>query len=156
MTRQQDPRPTVAEQIGQMLLKMMFSPLEECRNSSVLVLYSGPHVDHPSGHGHGGLSDARVIREGPTIADVYIDISPFYGMAPATVSGYKTCLRADPPTDYRLHLTGCQYLHHSVSLTSTHARLGWGRFVCGPHLAPARLPIGLLFFIPVACLRNNQ
>ena len=35
------------------------------------------------------LSDARVIREGPTIADVYIDISPFYGMAPATVSGYR-------------------------------------------------------------------
>ena len=31
----------------------------------------------------------RVIREGPTIADVYIDISPFYGMAPATVSGYR-------------------------------------------------------------------
>ena len=25
MTRQQDPRPTVAEQIGQMLLKMMFA-----------------------------------------------------------------------------------------------------------------------------------
>ena len=38
----------------------------------------------------GGLSDARVIREGPTIADVYIDISPFYGMAPATVSGYRS------------------------------------------------------------------
>ena len=37
-----------------------------------------------------GLSDARVIREGPTIADVYIDISPFYGMAPATVSGYRS------------------------------------------------------------------
>ena len=36
------------------------------------------------------LSDARVIREGPTIADVYIDISPFYGMAPATVSGYRS------------------------------------------------------------------
>ena len=35
------------------------------------------------------LSDARVIREGPTIADVYIDISPFYRMAPATVSGYR-------------------------------------------------------------------
>ena len=50
----------------------------------------GPHVDHPSGHGHGGLSDARVIREGPTTADVYIDISPFYGMAPATVSGYRS------------------------------------------------------------------
>ena len=50
----------------------------------------GPHVDHPSGHGHGGLSDARVKREGPTIADVYIDISPFYGMAPATVSGYRS------------------------------------------------------------------
>ena len=31
----------------------------------------------------------RVIREGPTIADVYIDISPFYGMALATVSGYR-------------------------------------------------------------------
>ena len=39
--------------------------------------------------GHGGLSDARVIREGPTITDVYIDISPFYGMALATVSGYR-------------------------------------------------------------------
>ena len=38
----------------------------------------------------GGLSDARVIREGPTTADVYIDISPFYGMAPATVSGYRS------------------------------------------------------------------
>ena len=38
----------------------------------------------------GGLSDARVTREGPTIADVYIDISPFYGMAPATVSGYRS------------------------------------------------------------------
>ena len=37
----------------------------------------------------GGLSDARVIREGPTIADVYVDISPFYGMAQATVSGYR-------------------------------------------------------------------
>ena len=34
--------------------------------------------------------DARAIREGPTIADVYIDISPFYGMAPATVSGYRS------------------------------------------------------------------
>jgi len=33
---------------------------------------------------------ARVIREGPTTADVYIDISPFYGMAPATVSGYRS------------------------------------------------------------------
>ena len=31
-----------------------------------------------------------VIREGPIIADVYIDISPFYGMAPATVSGYRS------------------------------------------------------------------
>ena len=38
----------------------------------------------------GGLSDARVIREGPTTADVYNDISPFYGMAPATVSGYRS------------------------------------------------------------------
>ena len=28
-------------------------------------------------------------NEGPTTADVYIDISPFYGMAPATVSGYR-------------------------------------------------------------------
>ena len=44
----------------------------------------------PSGRGIGGLSDARVIREGPTIADVYIDISPFYGMAPATVSGCRS------------------------------------------------------------------
>ena len=39
-------------------------------------------------------SDARVIREGPIIADVYINISPFYGhvygMAPATVSGYRS------------------------------------------------------------------
>ena len=35
------------------------------------------------------LSDARVIHEGPTTADVYIDTSPFYGMAPATVSGYR-------------------------------------------------------------------
>ena len=43
-----------------------------------------------TGHGHGGLSDARVTREGPTIANVYIDISPFYGMAPATVSGYRS------------------------------------------------------------------
>ena len=25
----------------------------------------------------------------PTIADVYTDLSPFYGMAPATVSGYR-------------------------------------------------------------------
>ena len=25
-----------------------------------------------------------------TTADVYIDISPFYGMAPATVSGYRS------------------------------------------------------------------
>ena len=25
-----------------------------------------------------------------TFADVYIDISPFYGMAPATVSGYRS------------------------------------------------------------------
>ena len=31
-----------------------------------------------------------LTREGPTIADVYIDISPFYGMAPATVSGYRS------------------------------------------------------------------
>ena len=31
----------------------------------------------------------RVIREGPTIADVYIDISPFYGMAPATGREYR-------------------------------------------------------------------
>ena len=38
----------------------------------------------------GGLSDARVTREGPTTADVYIDISPFYGMAPATASGYRS------------------------------------------------------------------
>ena len=36
------------------------------------------------------LSDARVIREGPTTADVYIDISPFYEMAPAAVSGYRS------------------------------------------------------------------
>ena len=56
----------------------------------ILATSFGPHVDHPSGHGHGGLSDARVIREGPTTADVYIDISPFYGMAPATVSGYRS------------------------------------------------------------------
>ena len=26
-----------------------------------------------------GLSDARVIREGPTITEVYIDMSTFYG-----------------------------------------------------------------------------
>ena len=32
-----------------------------------------------------GVYRPRVIREGPTTADVYIDISPFYGMAPATV-----------------------------------------------------------------------
>ena len=37
----------------------------------------------------GGLSDARVTREGLTITDDYIDISPFYGMAPATASGYR-------------------------------------------------------------------
>ena len=34
-------------------------------------------------------ADARVIREGPTTTDVYIGIRPFYGMAPATVSGYR-------------------------------------------------------------------
>jgi len=38
----------------------------------------------------GVYRNARVIREGPTTADVYIDISPFYGMAPATVSGYRS------------------------------------------------------------------
>ena len=41
------------------------------------------------GMGMGVYRDARVIREGPTTADVYIDTSPFYGMAPATVSGYR-------------------------------------------------------------------
>ena len=50
---------------------------------NVLWISRGPEL-RPS-----DLSDARVIREGPTIADVYIDISPFYGMAPATVSGYR-------------------------------------------------------------------
>ena len=49
---------------------------------NVLWISRGPEL-RPS-----DLSDARVIREGPTTADVYIDISPFYGMAPATVSGY--------------------------------------------------------------------
>ena len=55
----------------------------------------------------GGLSDARVIREGPTIADVCIaltshkPINPFYGMAPTTgrVSGI-------PPRRPLLRLTG--------------------------------------------------
>ena len=54
--------------------------------------------------GIGGPSDARVVRyKGPTTADVYIDKvhSLFGGLAPATVSGYKTCLRTDPPTDHR-------------------------------------------------------
>ena len=33
----------------------------------------------------------------PTIADDdYLKSIPFCGMAPAIVSGYKTCLRADP------------------------------------------------------------
>ena len=44
------------------------------------------------------LSDARVTREGPTISDVYYHKSTRCGggVAPAIVSGYKTCLRADP------------------------------------------------------------
>ena len=52
-------------------------------------------------------------REGqtprPTLADVtYLKtISSILhcsdGMAPATASGYKTCLRADPPTDLTDH-----------------------------------------------------
>ena len=42
----------------------------------------------------------RVIREGPP-SPTSTTLSPFYGMAPATVSGYKTCLRADPLTDHR-------------------------------------------------------
>ena len=38
----------------------------------------------------------------PTIADDdYLKSIPFCGMAPATVSGYKTCLRADPLPIYR-------------------------------------------------------
>ena len=48
---------------------------------------------------HGGLSDATVTREGITLADVYY-LKPIRSrerMAPATVSGYKTCLRADQP-----------------------------------------------------------
>ena len=72
---------------------------QKCKGN-VLWISRGPEL-RPS-----DLSDARVIREGPTTADDYIDISPFYGMAPATVSGYKTCLRADPPTDYRLQYGG--------------------------------------------------
>ena len=32
----------------------------------------------------------------PTTADVYIDISPFYGMAPATVSGYRSAAAVTP------------------------------------------------------------
>ena len=45
-----------------------------------------------------GLSDATVIRESPTISDVYYLKSTRCGggVAPAIVSGYKTCLRADP------------------------------------------------------------
>ena len=43
-----------------------------------------------------GLSDARVIREGPTTADVYIDISPFYGMAPATGRDTASAAAATP------------------------------------------------------------
>ena len=52
----------------------------------------------PLGACHGGLSDARVIREGPTISDVYYHKSTRCGggVAPAIASGYKTCLRADP------------------------------------------------------------
>ena len=51
----------------------------------------------PLGACHGGLSDARVTREGPTISDVYYHKSTRCGggVAPAIVSGYKTCLRAD-------------------------------------------------------------
>ena len=46
------------------------------------------------------LSDARVIREGPTISDVYYHKSTRCGggVAPAIASGYKTCLRAEPPS----------------------------------------------------------
>ena len=65
------------------------------------------------------VSDARVIREGPIITDVYIDISPFYGMAPATVSGYKTCLRADPLTDHRSQLTNNESEPHDPHNTQT-------------------------------------
>ena len=59
----------------------------------------GPHLTAAPGRaGHRGLSDARVTREGPTISDVYYHKSTRCGggVAPAIVSGYKTCLRADP------------------------------------------------------------
>ena len=46
------------------------------------------HTHNPAKRVHD--DSAGVIREGPTTADVYIDISPFYGMAPATVSGYRS------------------------------------------------------------------
>ena len=59
----------------------------------------GPHVDHPSGHGHGGLSDARVIRLGPTTADVYIDISPFYGMAADSMHARNNNSLPENPAD---------------------------------------------------------
>ena len=68
---------------------------DSAMDSASRLMDGVPRCAVPVPCARGAVSSSQIgreshIREGPTIADVYIDISPFYGMAPATVSGYRS------------------------------------------------------------------